>query len=511
MRKLVQEGRDTIWAFVLKNHYRPAYLRQHPFDIVAGNPPWLAHRYITDSGYQAEVKRLTFVYGLLSRKDIKLFADIEEADLFFALSADAYLKKRGTIAFVMPRSVLTGAKQHQRFQELLQGYLLPPMALEKVLDLGDPTKDRGVVPLFKVGSCVLIARKEGQAKNVEKIGISGTLARRNLKWADVKEKLKMTRKQMPSDKLFPPTPVPSRYLKDIKRGADIYPRCLWFVQPVISPYGINRERPTLETNPEAEKTAKRPWRDIHLQGEVESQYLYATMLSSQLLPFGFTRLSLAVLPAEDSPIGVSLVKKEAALVKGAWGLHAWLAQAETLWQERRKERSPKDIYSRLDYQHLLTSQRLAGYYTALYNRAGTNLASSVVSEACMEDMELSVAGFIADTDTYAYQTKNETEAHYLCGFLNADYLDKAIKPFQTRGAWGERDIHRRPFEVVPIPKFDPEDEKHQRLAELSKECHQKVAKLSLTGKSIGFLRNKVREHLKEELAEIDSLVKSILA
>jgi hypothetical protein len=39
MRKLVAEGRDTIWAFILKNYYRPAYLRQHPFDIVAGNPP----------------------------------------------------------------------------------------------------------------------------------------------------------------------------------------------------------------------------------------------------------------------------------------------------------------------------------------------------------------------------------------------------------------------------------------------------------------------------------------
>ena len=57
MRKLVQEGRDTIWAFILKNYYRPAYLRQHPFDIVAGNPPWLSYRYITDPGYQNQVKQ----------------------------------------------------------------------------------------------------------------------------------------------------------------------------------------------------------------------------------------------------------------------------------------------------------------------------------------------------------------------------------------------------------------------------------------------------------------------
>jgi hypothetical protein len=102
------------------------------------------------------------------------------------------------------------------------------------------------------------------------------------------------------------------------------------------------------------------------------------------------------------------------------------------------------------------------------------------------------------------------EAHYLSAFLNAPYVDETIKPHQTRGQWGERDIHRRPFEVVPIPKFNPEDEKHQKLAELSRECHQKVARLALTGKSIGFLRNKVREHLSQELAEIDKLVRQIL-
>jgi len=41
-------------------------------------------------------------------------------------------------------------------------------------------------------------------------------------------------------------------------------------------------------------------------------------------------------------------------------------------------------------------------------------------------------------------------------------------------------------------------------------CHEKVAQLALVGKSIGFLRNKVRNQLSQELAEIDKLVKAIL-
>jgi len=514
MRKLVQEGRDTIWAFILKNYYRPAYLRQHPFDIVAGNPPWLSYRYITDPDYQKHVKQLIFSYGLLGRKEFKLFTQMEEATLFFTLSADVYLKKGGTIAFVMPRSVLTGAKQHQRFQELLQGYQLPPMALEKLLDAED------VSPLFNVPACVLIARKNAQVEKVIKSILKGDLPKKNLRWCEAKRKLKLTRKRLPPDKLFPPSLIPSPYLKYIKAGASIYPRCLWLVQPVSSPYGINRERPALETSREVERTAKRPWQNICLQGEVEARYLYATMLGRQLLPFGFNGLSLVVLPLEETPTleetsrKIDLVKKEAALAKGHSGLHAWLSQVETLWQEKKKVGTKEDVYQWLNYMRKLTTQHPTGYHTVLYGGAGTHLASCVLislQELSLELEGISPSGFIADIDTFFYQTKKEEEAHYLCAFLNSSHVNGKIKLYQTKGAWGERHIYRRPFEVVPIPRFNPQDEGHQKLAKLSQECHQKVAQLALEGKSIGSLRNKVRDYLSHELDEIDKLVKAILA
>jgi methylase of polypeptide subunit release factors len=504
MRKLVKQGRDTIWTFILKNYYRPAYLHRHPFDIIAGNPPWLSYRYITEPEYQAQVKRLASSYGLVSKKDVKLYTHMELATLFFVLSADAYLKKEGIIAFVMPRSVLTGAKQHKHFQGFLKGYQLPPTQLEKVMDVED------VSPLFNVPACVLIARKHGKADKVAVKLISGELPSKNVKWSAAKAELKIVTKQKPADKLFPPTPVPSIYLKQIKEGATLVPRSLWFVQPVASAYGINQAKPALETHPEAQKTAKKPWQNIHLTGEVEAQYLYATILGRQLLPFGYTDLSLVVLPIEDKPTGLSMVNKEMALGKGHSGLHEWLNQTETLWNARKKAGNKSSVYQWLDYVGKLTSQHPAGYYTVVYNRAGTNLASCVISPPLLKT-GLPVKGFAADADTYYYQTKDNMEAHYLSAFLNTPYVDETIKPHQTRGQWGERDIHRRPFEVVPIPKFDPKDERHQKLAELSKECHQKVTQLKLEGKNIGNLRGKVRKTLLEELAEIDSLVKSILS
>jgi methylase of polypeptide subunit release factors len=506
MRELVKQGRDTIWTFILKNYYRPAYLHRHPFDIVAGNPPWLSSRYITEPEYQAQVKKLAFSYGLVSKKEPKLFADIELATLFFALSVDAYLKKNGTIAFVMPRSALTGAKQHKRFQEFIQGYSdISSCQLKKVLDA------EAVSPLFNVPACILIAEKQGNFPKIDRIVLDGTLPAKNVKWAIAKADLQVSHEKIAADKLFPPTLVPSLYLKTIRRGADIYPRSLWFVQPVASAYGTNQAKPALETHSEAARTAKKPWQNIHIKGDVEAQYLYATILGRQLLPFGYTDLSMVVIPIEDKPAGLSIINKEMAQGKGHSGLYEWLKQVESLWSANKKTGNKSTIYQWLDYIGKLTSQHPTGYCTVLYNTSGTNLASCVLSEHDKKIKGIGAKSFITDTDMYLYQSKSQAEVHYLCAFLNAPYVDEKIKPYQARGQWGARHIHRRPFEVVPIPKFDAKDERHQKLAELSKDCHQKVKKLKLEGKSIGFLRGKVRKALANELAEIDSLVKSILA
>lgn len=158
-------------------------------------------------------------------------------------------------------------------------------------------------------------------------------------------------------------------------------------------------------------------------------------------------------------------------------------------------------------------QHPSGYYNVLSGTSGTHIASCVIDTIAKElEVEgLPTYGFFSDEKTFFYQTKELKEAYYLCAVLNSSYIDEAIKPYQTKGAWGERDITRLPFEVLPIPKFDAEDKRHLRLAELSQGCHSKVAQLSLEGKSIGFLRNKVRQYLGQELGEIDKLVISILS
>jgi len=169
---LVDEELDGIWVFMLNNIYAPIALQTDKFDIIVGNPPWIALRYIENKDYQDFVKKEVINYRLLDSSDVKLYTHMELATLFFMKTADLYLRENGIIAFVMPRSVLTGAKHHQKFQEFKK----PQLKLLEILDFED------VTPLFNVPSAVLIARKgERTEYPVTNVRYKGTLPMKNAK------------------------------------------------------------------------------------------------------------------------------------------------------------------------------------------------------------------------------------------------------------------------------------------------------------------------------------------
>ena len=503
---IIAERRDTVYRFILKNAFRPAFFAERKFDFVCGNPPWLAYRFIRDKTYQQMVKDLVFRLGLLERGEVKLFTQMELATLFFVFSQAHYLNKGGTIAFVMPRSVLTGAKQHRHFQQKDLGFV-------RVIDC------ENVEPLFNVPSCVIIARKGVRSSwPVGTVKVSGRLLTRNLPLEKAREYLTFeeTNFAPPFASASPASP----YLDKFIQGATIVPRCFWFVRPAAEAWVVDPERPALETDPEIQKQAKKPWKGLSLSGEVEADSLFATFLGADMIPFGYVRQRLVVLPLEVEPDGkVRLITDEVAIKLGKTGLANWLWKAETFWEQlgRHTERV-RTIYKRLDFQQNLRRQRLAGIYKVLYNTSGTYLCSCVVDASNLNywaNRNIRPKGFVAESKTYWFETKNAKEAHYLCAILNAPFVDKVIKPFQTKGSFGARDIHRRPFEVLPIPSFDPADERHKRLAELSCTCHEMVAQAIAKGKlptegPIGRLRQKVREFLSAELSEIDCLTREIL-
>lgn len=494
--KLIREKRDRIWSYILANMSRPLILAEKRFDTVVGNPPWLSYRYIRGAGGQAEIKRLVIHYKLVAPSDVTLFTQMDLSTLFFVHAREKYLKTKGTIAFVMPRSVITGAKQHRLFQR--QG-------ISRILDLLD------VSPLFNVPAVVLIL-EGGKVKrqNIPTKTYRASLAKHEMPLVEAAPQLKIGQTKVS----YVDTEVRSPYFSHFVVGASLFPRNLCFVRPAGIP-----SSPAVETDPELNRDAKAPWKGLRIQGTVHDDYIYATLHTRNLLPFGYQRLKMVALPIQVSAMRRLEVMRglDAFAEKGHIGSYNnWFKKTQNLWEKHKK--SKMSLIERYDYHKLLTKQNPAEKFLVLYNASGTNLASCVLN---LEDIDLSIfkrrtQAFIVDYKTYFSAFEQNAEAHHLCAILNSNYVNDSIKNYQSQGLFGQRDISRTPFEACAIPIFDRDNPYHLELARLSIAAHEKIEEMKgmeenrLLNGGPGRARGRAREILADEISAIDKIARRVI-
>ena len=491
LRKLERERRNTIWAYILKNAYRPLFLRREKVDYIVGNPPWLSLRYVKDKSYKARIKELTFQHGLLAKTDVKLFTQMDTSTLFFNHCEREFLKPGGTIAFVLPKTVILPAKQHAKFQE--QGFS----------QVHDFTK---VEPLFNVRTCLVVRGHSARKENIPRTKWVGRLRQRNANLADARPSLSSENDTLSFIIAGKPQ---SAYFDRFLNGANLYPRCPIFVSPPKDKPLI-ADAPFLATSDEAWKDSKPNWR-VRLSGQVEKEILFGTVLAKDLIPFVVRKLSLVILPLkETSHHDLKMLNSTALLDEGHEHAHDWFRKAEKLWDERRKDAS-MTLQGTLDFNGKLTAQSLRAKFIVLYNKSGTNLSAAMLSPRETKKIgALPIRGFIVDNVCYRYYAASEEEAAYLVGILNTTVVNEAIKPYQPEGLLGERDIHRRPFEACAIPLFDAKNKLHQRIAEAAGSAREELLPVVPKMQTpVATARADARRLVANHLHKLDELVRQL--
>jgi len=102
---LDEEGRNGLWARLLKNAFAPVLVGE--FDFVVGNPPWVNWESLSGE-YREATKRLWVAYGLFSLRGhaARLGGGKKDLAMLFAYaSIDNYLKKGGKLGFVITQTV----------------------------------------------------------------------------------------------------------------------------------------------------------------------------------------------------------------------------------------------------------------------------------------------------------------------------------------------------------------------------------------------------------------------
>ena len=539
MRRAKAVGRDSIWQFVLQNLYQPVFMYR-VFDVIIGNPPWLTYADISSGDYQELVRGVAKQYSLMpSAKANNPHIDL--AAVFLAHCGQYLAKPEAQIAFVLPRAFLTADQHHNARSGAANGF-----KLTAVWDLN------GVKPLFNVPACVLFAQAsqpdglgEDRRRAVPHIGLSGRvfsgrLPRPHLHWDEASAFLKEERCDWYFQELGTASGRKKRsalvrkriaggvglnaYVDRFKQGATIVPRAFYFVKVDGDEQDYAGRLVSVRTHALARQEAKKPWDDITLTGRVHGEFLFRTAAARNIVPFVLINPPLVALPLQAVVSSVS--GAETAASKRHWALLTpeqltatgklesaqWFAKGEGLWNERRSDGAKKSGMSasdRLNFQRGLTDQPVAARWAVLYNASGKN------ASACVTDVQAHDRRFLADHTEYVCFTATETEAHYVCCYLNSDFANAAIKEFQAKGLFGERHVHKKILEL-PWPAFSVNNPWHRKMAALGRNAAALALQavgpqsdMELGTRDLGQLRLRVRREIAPVLAEIDHLVKAI--
>jgi hypothetical protein len=333
---------------------------------------------------------------------------------------------------------------------------------------------------------------------------SGKLERQNEAWSNAKSLItersttfflaKMNGRTALSESNIQMSDEESYYKAKFRQGADLMPRKFFFVN--ISQKG----KSALSASSNQAMDAKPPYKEINIEGLVDKECLFKSIISQNILPFCIDNPLTIHLPLilEDNEWQIVSPQKLAA--KDLGNSSKFFKKCADEYTAKTNFEGSR-LFDGLNYNNKLLVQKPDTRLWVLFNAAGSNVSAAVYNNSHL---------FWADQQTYWYCPKSKSEAYYLSGILNAPCMNILIKPFQSRGLAGERHIHKKILELVP--KFDTSNENMKLIADIAADAETQIDNFlsQISGRGISSKRKLVRQKLSDTLKSIDEAVKSIV-
>ncbi len=446
------------------------------FDLIIGNPPWLTYKDITNKSYQLKIRTLSETLGI--KPSSQYITHIELASIFFFAIPLKFLKIKGIIFFVMPKSVLNGDHcfKFRRF------------SIFNTIEIWDFPNNY----FFNVDHICLKAEYVGtksETKITEIYPIKARIFDSNLKLLDETKyssfeynergaKIIMPEKELKFLDLLSISPYKTKFFQ----GATLVPRALVF-------FNIDKEKDNfleISSDPGVTMRAKKIWKYSFQKKLIESKFKFKSFLNKDLIPFYIKEFKNVFLPVSRS------LQWDEKLLNNNRKALSFYTEINNFYKKNKKGTSNIDtLYLNLNYWNKLTKQAKNKQYIVVYNASGSRLKSAVI-----DNEEL---GIVICSENYYFSTNSLNEAHYLCAIFNSPVLSKNIKLIKS-----SRHIHKRPFSF-PIPLYDNDNDIHRKLAKKSRKYHSIVQDLVFNNKNI--TAEKVRIFINPKLIKLDILTK----
>ena len=461
--KLNRDGRNGIWAYILRNSFRPGLVLGQ-FNGLISNPPWLALSKVANNPYQFALKRMAEEFGIKPSGSSHLH--IELATIFLLYAIRQYLVEDAQIGCIVPDTILNG-HHHNRFRTAQ----FNNSAKAVQFDIKEIWKIQENV--FKNNAIVLLGTKS-ESENDGNEPIPGKILYENhysietLFYRNKQGNRTAWSEQELSD-VSQGFYIPANF----RQGADIMPRNLLFyeVSQSTNPklYNVQTINPTTSPIAFTVKEAKK-FQDFNLSTRVITKKLFFDVITSNLLtPFDVAEFQKALLPIRKSNNNEWEALSDMEII-----MHGAIAQNtfDSICKRINPQSTSIDaLFKLIDTRGKLKQQIVQTTGFLVLTGAGGGKVCSAIIDVSKVDL----SKLILDQTVYWTQVDSSDEAIYLTGLLNSEAINTIIEEFQPRGAFGKRHVHKLPFGVTP--PYDANQAAHQEVVVRTKALIQEYEQL----------------------------------
>ena len=465
MSDLALANRNGIWAFVLRNTYRPGLLAGY-FNGLVSNPPWLAMSQLAENPYKMHLSTRAALYDIAPGGASHLH--LELATTFLLHAIDRYLRPEAAVACLLPGTVFNGS-HHQKFRDAayLEGPRPVPFELQEVWEIPAGT--------FKVRSAAVVGVKRGGRREVHATPVGFHAREAGLQEVSFEVRRLGDRTAWvlggtpaplgaPADEPVPP------------QGADLMPRpavCVDVLEQGGAEWRVNTPGRDSAFYYAVKNTKK--LRNQMFPGYVAPKFLFRMVQSLNLLPFVCLEPYAPVaLPARRHAAGAWELL-DAAAIRTA-GFRQSALRFERINRALAEDQVVKPLFEKIDERNKLSMQIFpTGHHLVLTGAGGGVTCAATIPVDGHRDV-------VIDQTLYWRCVASEEEAWYRVGLLNSEAITEAIRPFNPQGEFGARHLHTLPHRV--IPPFDPMNDDHQQITELTARLSERVRDLALNNAAI---------------------------
>ncbi|WP_449243878.1 Eco57I restriction-modification methylase domain-containing protein [Desulfobacca acetoxidans] len=469
--ELEEEGKNGIWARFLKNTFAPSVAGK--FDFVVGNPPWIRWGYLSQEYRQATLP-LWKEYGLFSLKGQAARLGGGEKDfsmLFTYVATDFYLKKDGTLGFLITQEVFKSKGAGEGFRRFRLGDR-EPLKVVKAHDFTTVQPFEGAV---NKTAAIIIKKSEITEYPIpytlwlRKQGIGKIKTNLSLK-----EALPLLRKKnliaQPIKGLTGPWQTIDKKRQSLvgirgasrykaRRGASTEPYGVFWleVRQVLSDGDL-----IIRNLPEKGRR-----NILKVEERIEPDLVFPAVRGSdiqrwQAIPGIFLLMPQDPATREPYPVGQ---------MKSRWPrTYGYLVK----FRDILLSRGSKTVRSLAERTAFYAMFGIGPYTAARYKVVWKRMAGDMVAAVISQHKTILGYKMVVPTDTTAlFAADNEPEAHYLCAIINSTPVREFIASYSAAGrGFGAPSV----MSHVGIPGFNPDNELHRTLAGLSLALHEITAK-----------------------------------